>query len=100
MAESQKYHLWKMGSLEHRINPTQSAIKKLRTILEENQQEGEVHIIWGPDLDLITLNGDSEVEQIFDYDALPDKIETLKKKLAIYEELNEKHQKFLKEENK
>lgn len=100
MAESQKYHLWKMGSLEHKISPSRASIEKLREILKENQQEGEVHIVWGPELDLVTLNGDSEVEQIFDYDTLPDKINSLKRKLAIYEELNGKHQKFLKEEDK
>lgn len=43
--------LWKLGSLEHKIIPSQEAIDKLRSILD-GIGDGGFDIIWGPDLEL------------------------------------------------
>lgn len=49
--------LWKLGVITDNpqtcILPTKSAIDKLRTILSANvPDDGRVHIVWGPELDV------------------------------------------------
>lgn len=42
--------LWTLGSLEHQILPTKSAINKLRNILASNVGGGTMELVWGPEL--------------------------------------------------
>lgn len=42
--------LWTMGSLEHEIVPTKTAINKLSNILTNNAGGGSYDLIWGPEL--------------------------------------------------
>jgi hypothetical protein len=42
--------LWTLGSLEHKILPTKSAINKLRDILSSNVGGGTMELVWGPEL--------------------------------------------------
>jgi hypothetical protein len=42
--------IWKLGSLEHRIFPTDAAIAKLSNILLNHVAGGAMDFIWGPDL--------------------------------------------------
>jgi len=60
-----KIRLWKLGSLEHKIIPTQSAIQKLEAMLEDIEGENEADIIWGPDVsvELIIIN-DNEINTV------------------------------------
>ena len=51
--------VFKLGSLEHKIAPTQAAASKLAEILESNVGGGTMDLIWGPDLEL--LESKSEV---------------------------------------
>lgn len=44
--------LWKLGSLEHQILPTDAAIAKLADILLNNIGSGSMDLIWGPDIEL------------------------------------------------
>lgn len=44
--------LWKLGSLEHRILPTENAINRLAEILMNNVGGGAIDLIWGPELTL------------------------------------------------
>ena len=43
--------LWKLGSLEHEIFPTQEAVNRLADILLSNPGGGAFDLIWGPELD-------------------------------------------------
>lgn len=43
--------LWRLGSLEHKIMPTEAAISRLADMLMNNVGGGTVDLIWGPELD-------------------------------------------------
>ena len=43
--------LWRLGSLEHEIFPTDAAVSKLAEILMSNPGGGAFDLIWGPELD-------------------------------------------------
>lgn len=45
--------IFKLGSLEHKIAPTQAAAAKLSEILQGNVGGGTMDLVWGPDLELI-----------------------------------------------
>ena len=45
--------IFKLGSLEHKIAPTQAAANKLSSILQNNVGGGTIDLVWGPDLELI-----------------------------------------------
>lgn len=95
-----KIVLWRLGSLEHNIMPTQEALTTLRKILKDNiKDESIVNLVWGPELDMVSLNVDVHVEQIFDYDSIPDKIAELEKKIQIYKELQRKLEEDKNEKN-
>lgn len=61
--------LWKLGSLEHRIIPTRESIEYLSKILKHarcayvgdkiTQDENTLDIIWGPDLDVVEVSGNT-----------------------------------------
>lgn len=44
--------VWKLGSLEHKIFPTNAAISKLSNILLNHLAGGAMDLVWGPDLEL------------------------------------------------
>lgn len=46
-----KIRLWKLGSTEHRIYPTDTAIHTLTDILNSIREPGG-DIIWGPDINV------------------------------------------------
>jgi hypothetical protein len=48
--------LWKLGSLEHEIYPTDTGIEKLRDVLSSNPGAGAFDVIWGPELTLEESN--------------------------------------------
>ena len=43
--------VWKLGSLEHKILPTETAIGRLADMLMNNVGGGSIDLIWGPELD-------------------------------------------------
>jgi len=45
--------IFKLGSLEHKIAPTDNAAAKLAEILQGNVGGGTMDLIWGPDIELI-----------------------------------------------
>jgi hypothetical protein len=45
--------IFKLGSLEHKIAPTQAAAAKLSEILQGNVGGGTMDLVWGPDIELI-----------------------------------------------
>lgn len=45
--------IFKLGSLEHKIAPTQAAASKLSGILQANVGGGTMDLVWGPDIELI-----------------------------------------------
>jgi hypothetical protein len=45
--------IFKLGSLEHKIAPTQAAASKLSNILQANVGGGTMDLVWGPDIELI-----------------------------------------------
>lgn len=45
--------IFKLGSLEHKIIPTDKAAAKLATMLESNVEAGTLDLIWGPDIEMI-----------------------------------------------
>jgi hypothetical protein len=50
--------MWKLGSLEHKILPNNSAINKLSDILLNHVGGGTMDLIWGPDIELIETSTD------------------------------------------
>lgn len=44
--------VWKLGSMEHKIFPTNAAITKLSSILLNHLAGGAMDLVWGPDLEL------------------------------------------------
>ena len=45
--------IFKLGSLDHKIMPTDLVAAKLANILESNTEAGTIDLIWGPDIELI-----------------------------------------------
>lgn len=64
-SQGEVIRLWKLGSLDHGIYPTDAAIQKLASILNDTQG-GVCDIIWGPDLtcEVITTEGKTVVDVI------------------------------------
>lgn len=50
--------VWKLGSMEHKIFPTNAAISKLSDILLNHLAGGAMDLVWGPDLELTQTNTD------------------------------------------
>lgn len=50
--------LWRLGSLEHRIFPTEAAVGRLAEMLLNNAGGGSLDLIWGPELDLVETSTD------------------------------------------
>ena len=50
--------LWKLGSLDHRILPTEAAIARLADMLMNNVGGGSIDLIWGPELTLSETSTD------------------------------------------
>ena len=44
--------IWKLGSLEHGLVPTDAAVNKLAGILLNHMAGGAIDLIWGPDLEI------------------------------------------------
>ncbi len=58
-----KIRLWKLGSLEHRIMPTQQGLNKLRNVLKESTaKSGEIDIVWGPELNVELIEIEDDVK--------------------------------------
>lgn len=47
--------VWKLGNLERNIYPTESAVEKLKKLLEDDKL---TDLIWGPDLEVISVPDD------------------------------------------
>lgn len=45
--------VWKLGSIEHKIMPSEATIQRLAQMLCNNVGGGVMDLIWGPDIDLI-----------------------------------------------
>lgn len=45
--------VWRLGSLEHRITPNETAFQ----MLERAIQNGGSDLVWGPDINVIELRG-------------------------------------------
>jgi hypothetical protein len=45
--------IFKLGSLDHKIAPTQAAASKLSSILQNNVGGGTMDLVWGPDIELL-----------------------------------------------
>jgi hypothetical protein len=58
--KNNRIRLWNMGSLEHKIMPTQQGIDKLAEVLLQNPTD----IIWGPALTCTVLEGPEAVDVI------------------------------------
>ena len=53
-----KIRIFKLGSLDHKIAPTPTAVSTLQHILGANVGGGTTDIIWGPDIEVIETNTD------------------------------------------
>lgn len=51
--------LWKLGSLEHRIFPTEASVARLADMLLNNVGGGVMDLIWGPDLTLDQVSSEA-----------------------------------------
>ncbi len=50
--------LWKLGSLEHHIMPSEAVINRLAQTLVSNVAGGMMDLIWGPDIELVETSTD------------------------------------------
>lgn len=50
--------IWKLGSLEHKIVPTDAAVQKLANLLLNNVGGGSMDLIWGPAIELFETSTD------------------------------------------
>lgn len=48
--------VWKLGSLEHRVIPTEAAVQRLAEMLMK-MGDGDTDLIWGPDLEVVEFRG-------------------------------------------
>jgi len=48
--ELHKLRVWKLGSLEHKIFPTEEVVQRLADILRKWDGESDLDLIWGPDI--------------------------------------------------
>jgi hypothetical protein len=48
--ELHRIRVWKLGSLEHRIIPTQDTINKFADMLVKWDGKSDLDLIWGPDI--------------------------------------------------
>lgn len=53
-----RVRLWKLGSLEHKIAPTENAFSRLADMLLQANAGGSIDLIWGPDITLEESNTD------------------------------------------
>lgn len=64
-----RIRLWKLGSLEHKVWPKTESLDKLTLMLSKWDGKDDLDIIWGPDLELISVesnNDDIDVIQLPD----------------------------------
>jgi len=61
-----KIRLWTLGNLEHKIIPTESGVKRLRDILSIGKKSSDkvVDLVWGPELNVKTINVDTNEEVV------------------------------------
>jgi hypothetical protein len=53
-----RVRLWKVGSLEHRIMPTEAAIQKLNEIILAAPGNGVIDLFWNPAIELVETSTD------------------------------------------
>ena len=53
-----KIRVWKIGSLEHKLAPTEIASSTLSDMLGANVGGGTIDIVWGPDIELLETSSD------------------------------------------
>lgn len=59
--------LWKLGSLEHKMYPTQNSVNKLTELLGSIKVGETADLIWGPDIECLEINNsDGFVNMIAD----------------------------------
>lgn len=61
-----RIRLWKIGSLEHNVYPTEDAIQRLADGIQSLNSDGGGDLIWGPDLTVEAVDGDLDliIEQL------------------------------------
>lgn len=58
-----KFRVWKLGNLEHKIYPTEAAVRKLADILRGHEAGGCLDLIWGPDIEIQEVKHGDEIEE-------------------------------------
>lgn len=54
-----KVRIFKVGSLEHKVNPNPAVMQKLSDILANNVGGGAIDIVWGPDIEILETDGNT-----------------------------------------
>jgi hypothetical protein len=49
--------VWRLGSLEHNVYPSQEAINRLAELLMNRPEGQDMDLIWGPELDVMEFRG-------------------------------------------
>lgn len=58
--EPKVLRVWKLGSLEHNLFPTEQAISKLETIISKWDKSSTLDLIWGPDIEVLQFSLDGK----------------------------------------
>lgn len=78
--------VWKLGSLEHRIFPTEAAVKRLADMLAKAVEGKSLDIIWGPELDVMWMPMSDGVNLVCDAGIKIEKIDDKTMKVTIDEQ--------------
>jgi hypothetical protein len=60
--------LWKLGSIEHKVLPTDESVGKFVKGLKQAVEEGSENLINGPFIEVINLEQDDHIEEYLIYD--------------------------------
>ena len=51
-----KIIFYKLGTLENAILPTKEAIDTLKKEIKKGREDGEMHLVWGPELSISMID--------------------------------------------
>lgn len=58
--------LWKLGDLDKGVLPTDAAFEKLASILSNRNPEQDLDILWGPAIEVVTIEGNKDDIEIIE----------------------------------
>lgn len=54
--------VWRLGSAEHKVLPTQEAVDRLAEMLRNRPGGEDLDIVWDPFIDVVSVSGEGDVD--------------------------------------